>query len=59
LVLELKRSLVNENTCSEVLLCRGLVLAGCLLENLFHLGKVFAAGVLVAVDFVLELRLGG
>jgi hypothetical protein len=59
LVLELKGSLVDEDACAEVFLGGGLVFAGDLLEDLFYLAEVVVAGVLVAVDFVLELRLGG
>lgn len=51
--------MVDEDTGAEVLLGGGLVFASDLLEDLFDLGEVFVAGVLVAVDFVLELRLGG
>jgi len=53
LVLELKRSLVNEDTGAKVLLGRGFLLAGCLLENLFDLLEVGLAGTLVSVDFIL------
>ena len=59
LVLELKWGLVDEDARAEVLLGGSLVFAGGLLEDLFHLAEVVVAGALVAVDFVLELRLGG
>ena len=57
MVLELEGGLVDEDAGAEVLLGGGLVFAGDLLEDLFDLGEVVVAGVLVAVDFVLKLRL--
>lgn len=59
MVLELEGGLVDEDARAEVLLGGGLVLAGGLLKDLFDLAEVVVAGALVAVDFVLELRLGG
>jgi hypothetical protein len=59
LILKLKGSLVNKDTCSEVLLGRGLVFAGCLLKDLLDLTEVIVTGALMAVDLILKLRLGG